>query len=139
MKEAKAGTGNNLGFSDPPGTTWLGLSPTFIEIVVASSIATLGVAAMYEGAAHAGDSRGVVVALAGATMITPVVVFIGIWRDVRAKDAGHRLEVRLERLIDLQMQQLARMEAEASSTAEGPRTEPRPQSLTRSIGTGLDE
>jgi hypothetical protein len=97
-----------LGFDDPASAPLLRYPPAFIEVLAAIVFGGLGTALMYVAAQHASDSRAIVVSIGGTTLLlSAVVIVIGTWRDVRAKDASRRIERRLERLIELQAQALA--------------------------------
>ena len=112
------------GFTDPPKAGMFGSHTALIEIVVVALIGGLAVGAMIVGITSS-DPRGVTVALFGVTaLISLLLVLIGIARDARARDSGLRAEVRLERLIALQMEQLGVLHAMHERVTKAPESEP---------------
>lgn len=97
---------DQLGLSDPPPTEWFKYAPTRNQLLVALFLGAAGVTLMWVGTTSRGSAAGVI-SLAGISVfIAALVLLFSSWRDVRAKDSARRLERRMERLIELEMEQL---------------------------------
>jgi hypothetical protein len=103
----KADTANLLGFVEPAPTPWLGFRASYVQLVGAFILAPVGTGLIWLAwSSNPGHPNRGAMSTTGATIIiAALVLIVGSWRDVRAKDASRRIEVRLERLIELAMTQ----------------------------------